>query len=211
MNQPQFPPPGFAPTGPAPTGAAPTGYGAPTPPPRRSTGLVVGLVLASVLAVVLLASTVAFAVLWSGEKGRADDARSELAAVRQAQADDARATDVATKYTVAASTFDYRNLGPWQKALTTGVTPELKAKLDATTGAMNQMLQPLQWVSTGSDPVSSVVGRTGAVRKVAVFVKVSVINAQAPAGREVLSRYDITVDGARDWLITDVGGFVAPK
>ena len=81
MNQPQYPPPGYAP--PAYTPA----YGAPTPPPRRSGGLVAGLVVASVLALALLASTVTFGVLWAGANGRADDARTELAATRQAAAD----------------------------------------------------------------------------------------------------------------------------
>lgn len=210
MNQPQVPPPGYAPQGYAVQGYAPQGFGAPAPPPRRSAGLVAGLVVASVLVLALLASTVTFAVLWSGAQGRADDARAELAATQQAATDDAKAEDVAGKYAIGSSTFDYRDLTPWRTAITTGVSPALKTKLEATAGAMNQLLQPLQWVSKGADPVSVVTDRRATTYKVAVFVKVTANNVQATAGREVLTRYDVTLDKAQNWLITDVGGTAGP-
>ncbi|MGC5027020.1 hypothetical protein ACLQ3K_19915 [Tsukamurella sp. DT100] len=210
MNQPQNPPPGYAPQGYAPQGYAPQGFGAPTPPPRRSAGLVAGLVVASVLVLALLASTVTFAVLWSGAQGRADDTRAELATTQQAAADDAKAEDVAGKYAIGSSTFDYRDLTPWRTAITTGVSPALKAKLEATAGAMNQLLQPLQWVSKGTDPVAVVTSRSDSTYKVAVFVTVTANNVQATAGRELLTRYDVTLDKAQNWLITDVGGTAGP-
>ncbi|WP_147276561.1 hypothetical protein [Tsukamurella tyrosinosolvens] len=200
MNQPQYPPPGYAP--PAYTPA----YGAPTPPPRRSGGLVAGLVVASVLALALLASTVTFGVLWAGANGRADDARTELAATRQAAADDARAEDIAATYAAGASSFDYRDLGPWRTALVKGVSPELKTKLESTAGAMNQLLQPLRWVSTGTVLDAVVTSRSGPVSKVNTYVKVISTNSQSAGTREVLTLYTVTVDKSRDWLITDVGG-----
>lgn len=210
MNQPQFPPSGYPAYGSSPQAYGAQGFGAPTPPPRRSTGLVVGLVVASVLVLALLASTVTFGVPWSGAQGRADDARAELATTRQAAADDAQAQDVAAKYALGSSTFDYRDLTPWRTAITTGVSPELKSKLEATIGAMNQLLQPLQWVSKGADPVAVVTDRRAAVYKVAVFVKVTANNVQATTGREVLTRYDVTLDKTQNWLITDVGGTAGP-
>lgn len=210
VNQPQNPPPGYAPQGYAPQGYAPQGFGAPTPPPRRSAGLVAGLVVASVLVLALLASTVTFAVLWSGAQGRADDTRAELATTQQAAADDAKAEDVAGKYAIGSSTFDYRDLTPWRTAITTGVSPALKTKLEATAEAMNQLLQPLQWVSKGADPVAVVTSRSDSTYKVAVFVTVTANNVQATAGRELLTRYDVTLDKAQNWLITDVGGTAGP-
>ncbi len=170
-----------------------------------------GLVVASVLAVALLASTVTFALLWRGQEGRADDARSELATLRQKQADDARATGIAAKYALGASTFDYRDLTPWRTALVTGVTPGLKTKLDTTADAMAPLLQSLRWVSTGSGPVASVIDRAGSIYKVAVFLEVAATTTEAPAGRAAVSRYDVTLDAAHDWVITDVGGTAAPK
>ncbi|WP_415678946.1 hypothetical protein [Tsukamurella hominis] len=203
MNQPQPPPPGFV----------PAGYGAPTPPPRRSTGLVAGLVIAAVVAVALLASTVTFAVLWSGADERAataqrnaDTATLKLNDLEQAAADEARAEKVAADYAAAASTFDYRDLGPWRTALTKGVSPELKTKLEATVGAMNQMMQPLQWVSKGTVLDSVVSNRSGDVFKANVYVKVDATNVQATAGREVITVYTVTLDKSKDWQITDVGG-----
>ncbi|AUN39795.1 hypothetical protein ASU32_06990 [Tsukamurella tyrosinosolvens] len=165
-----------------------------------------GLVVASVLALALLASTVTFGVLWAGADGRADDARTELAATRQAAADDARAEDIAATYAAGASSFDYRDLGPWRTALVKGVSPELKTKLESTAGAMNQLLQPLRWVSTGTVLDAVVTSRSGPVSKVNTYVKVVSTNSQSAGTREVLTLYTVTVDKSRDWLITDVGG-----
>ncbi|WP_139058127.1 hypothetical protein [Tsukamurella pseudospumae] len=206
MNQPQPPPPGFV----------PAGYGNPTPPPRRSAGLVVGLVVASVLAVALLVSTVTFAVLWSGANGRADEAEqkqhaatAQRDALKQTASDTARAEKVAADYAAGASTFDYRDLAPWRTALVKGVSPELKTKLEATAAAMNDLLKPLQWVSRGTVQDSVVNSQSGSVYKVNSYVKVSSTNSQATAGREIITVYTITLDSAKDWQITDVGG-VAP-
>ena len=203
MNQPQFPPPGHV----------PSGYGAPTPPPRRSTGLVVGLVVASVLAVALLASTVTFAVLWSGADARAasaqrnaDTTTSELDDLKQAATDKAHAEKVAAEYAAGASTFDYRDLGPWRTSLTKGVSPALKTKLEATADAMNDLLRPLQWVSKGSVTDAVVNSQSGPVYKVNAYVKVEATNVQATGGREIITVYTVTLDKSKDWQITDVGG-----
>ncbi|CAM3442809.1 Mce-associated membrane protein [Tsukamurella hominis] len=172
-----------------------------------------GLVIAAVVAVALLASTVTFAVLWSGADERAataqrnaDTATLKLNDLEQAAADEARAEKVAADYAAAASTFDYRDLGPWRTALTKGVSPELKTKLEATVGAMNQMMQPLQWVSKGTVLDSVVSNRSGDVFKANVYVKVDATNVQATAGREVITVYTVTLDKSKDWQITDVGG-----
>ncbi|MGZ9826404.1 hypothetical protein ACXYTP_05780 [Tsukamurella ocularis] len=220
MNQPQVPPSVPAPPGaplpggrPAPGGyGAPSGYpvpgayGTPTPPPRRSPGLVAGLVVASVLVLALVASTVTFGVLWSGAEGRADDARAELATVQRAAADDATATRTAATYAAGASSFDYRNLAPWHTALVKGVSPELKTRLESTAGAMDQLLQPMQWVSTGTVVDSVVNARSGSVYKVNVYVKVSATSAQKVEPSVNLAQYAVTLDQSKDWQITDVGG-----
>lgn len=209
MNLPQVPPPGYV----------PASFGVPTPPPHRSTASVVGIVLAGVLLVALVASTVTFAILWGGAKGRADNASSELVTLQRADsareqndADNARAEKLAGDYATGSATFDYRDLTPWNNALVKGVSPELKTKLQATTGAMNQLLQPLQWVSKGTVQDTIVSSQSGPVYKVNVYVQVTSTNVQAPASREVLTLYTVTLDKSKNWQITDVGGAVtAPK
>ncbi|MDP0400044.1 hypothetical protein [Tsukamurella strandjordii] len=110
------------------------------------------------------------------------------------------------QYAVGASTFDYRDLRSWQQRLKQGVSPELSAKYDHTVGAMNQVLQPLQWVSTGRFAGAETQDLGNGVWRAKCFINVHATNTQAPQGRTTTTQYVITLDKNRGWLITDVGG-----
>lgn len=168
----------------------------------QTAGATVTTVVATLVVVALLAAAITFSVLWGMQK-------SENSDMKAAAADKAQAEKVAAEYAAGASTFDYRDLGPWRTALVKGVSPELKTKLDAAAGAMNQLLQPLQWVSKGTVLDSVVNSQSGSIYKVSAYVNVAATNSQAPSGREMVSVYNVTLDKDKDWLITDSGGAVA--
>ncbi|BDH56355.1 hypothetical protein [Tsukamurella sp. PLM1] len=156
-------------------------------------------VVVTVVILALLATSILFGVLWGMKK-------SELSDVQEAAANRSQAEKVAAEYAAGASTFDYRDLTPWRSALTKGVSPELKTKLEATVGAMNQLLQPLQWVSKGTVMDAVVNSESGSIFKVNAYVRVEATNVQAASGREVVTVYNVTLDKDKDWQITDVGG-----
>ncbi|MBS4103399.1 hypothetical protein [Tsukamurella paurometabola] len=156
-------------------------------------------VVVTVVILALLATSILFGVLWGMKK-------SELNDVQEAAANRAQAEKVAAEYAAGASTFDFRDLTPWRSALTKGVSPELKTKLEATVGAMNQLLQPLQWVSKGTVMDAVVNSESGSIFKVNAYVRVEATNVQAASGREVVTVYNVTLDKDKDWQITDVGG-----
>ncbi|MET9329569.1 hypothetical protein [Tsukamurella sp. NPDC003166] len=170
---------------------------------RQGAGLAAGAtvmtVVATVVVIALLAGTIVFGLLWNSKRGELND-------LKTAAADKAHAEKVAAEYAVGASTFDFHDLGPWRTALVKGVSPELKAKMDAVGGAMNQLLQPLQWVSKGTVLDAVVNSQSGPVFKVNAYVRVEATNVQASSGREVVTVYNVTMDKSKDWQITDVGG-----
>ncbi|WP_019200676.1 hypothetical protein [Tsukamurella sp. 1534] len=163
---------------------------------RRTTVLTV---VSTVAVIAVLAGLIAGGVLLVQRTGELDDIKRE-------QADRAHAEKVAADYAVAASTFDYRDLTPWRTEPVKNATPELKKKWEASTGAMNQLLQPLQWVSKATllDAVEKSV--SGPVRTVTVYVQVDATNVQNPEGRTVVSVYEVTMDQDKGWLISDAGG-----
>lgn len=124
-----------------------------------------------------------------------------------APGDEATARRVACEqYAVGASTFDYRDLGPWEAALTRGTSPELTAKLRTTASSMRELLQPLQWVSTSRLAGAEVTPVGDDVWKAKCFVAVHAVNVKAPNGRDVITVYNLTLDKKRNWLITDING-----
>ncbi|WP_019201373.1 hypothetical protein [Tsukamurella sp. 1534] len=128
-----------------------------------------------------------------------------------APGDQATARRIACEqYAVGAATFDYRDLGPWQARLTRGTSPELTAKLNSTAGTMNQVLQPLQWVSTARLAGAEVTPLGDDVWRAKCFVNVHTTNTKNPQGRNVVSQYVITLDKKRNWQITDIGSPAQP-
>jgi hypothetical protein len=181
----------------------------PTPKAPRPAAAVAGsgntvtTVVITVAVIALMAATAIFGFLYFNTRGELND-------MKAADADRAKAEKVAIDYAVGAASFDYRDLGPWSGRLTTGVSPELKSKMEATVGAMNQLLQPLQWVSKGTGLDSVVNSQSGPVYKVTAYVNVDATNAQSTAGRSVVTVYNVTLNKDADWQITDVGGLAQP-
>ena len=165
-------------------------------------GATVTTVVITVVILALLAASITFGVLGGLQK-------SENSDMKAAAAEKAQAEKVAAEYAAGASTFDFKDLGPWRTAIVKGVSPELKTKMDATAGAMNQLLQPLQWVSKGTVMDAVVNSQSGPIYKVSAYVKVEATNVQAASGRDVLTVYNVTLDKDKDWQITDVGGSLA--
>ncbi len=159
-------------------------------------------VVVTIVILALLAGTIVFGLLWNSKRGEVND-------MKAAAEEKSHAEKVAADYAAGASTFDFHDLTPWRTALTKGVSPELKTKLEATVGAMNQLLQPLQWVSKGTVMDAVVNSQSGSVYRVSAYVKVEATNVQAASGREVVTVYNVTMDKDKDWQITDVGGSLA--
>ena len=135
------------------------------------------------------------------------DTRNELSSVTNAQADRSQAEKVAGEYAAGAAAMDFRDLGPWRASLVKGVSPELKAKMDAAGGAMTQLLVPLQWASTATVSDTVVTSQSGPIYKVNAYVKTDVSNIQHPDGGYVsLNLWTVTLDKDKGWQVTDSGG-----
>ncbi|ADG77718.1 Mce-associated membrane protein OS=Tsukamurella paurometabola (strain ATCC 8368 / DSM / CCUG 35730 / CIP 100753 / JCM 10117 / KCTC 9821 / NBRC 16120 / NCIMB 702349 / NCTC 13040) OX=521096 GN=Tpau_1086 PE=4 SV=1 [Tsukamurella paurometabola] len=169
----------------------------------RSQPSVTTTVTVTVLVMALLAAAVAFGLLWNSQ-------REELDRRNAANADRMHAEKVAADYAVATSTFDYRDLGPWRVALTTGVSPELKAKLEASVGAISQLMQPLQWVSKGTLLDSVTRSQAGEVYVVAVYISTQTSTVQSPNQEPKPASFTITLDKGKDWQLTEVGSDLQP-
>lgn len=157
-------------------------------------GLVVGVVIAA-LAVGLGVMT----WLYVGADHKLDSQ------VQQAR-DDQHAEQVALDYAVRAAIMDYKDLGPWKRALVDGTTPELGKKLTDAANAMEQILLPLQWSSTAKPIAAKVRSHDKGVYVVDSFVSVRTKTAQSPDNLQSTATYAVTIDPSNGWKITDVGG-----
>lgn len=164
----------------------------------RKIPAVVTTVIITVAVMALLAGTVLFAVFWN--KNRAEIDKRE-----QAAADRSHAEKVAADYATGASSFDYRDMGPWRTALVKGVSPEVKAKLDLSAGALNQLMQPLQWVSKAEFLDSTVKSENGNIYTVGAYMNITTSTVQSPDQAPRMTAFTITIDKSQDWLITEVG------
>ncbi|MGV9409294.1 hypothetical protein ACWDOP_05205 [Nocardia sp. NPDC003693] len=160
---------------------------------RRST-LVTGAALLAATAVAGTTTT-----LWLS-------ARSDLNAADAARSADRRAEQVATDYAVGAATIDYTRADAWVGKLKANTSPELAGKFDATAGKLQEILVPLQWMSTAAPVAAKVAGTEGDLYRVHVFVNVTSKSAQNPDGVQTTVTYTVSVDAARGWQVVDVGG-----
>ncbi|MFZ2172621.1 MAG: hypothetical protein WAW17_01035 [Rhodococcus sp. (in: high G+C Gram-positive bacteria)] len=117
-----------------------------------------------------------------------------------------RAAQIALDYAVGAADMNFTDLPVWNERLTKGVSPELSAKLTQAATSMEQVITPLQWVSTAEPIAAKVESESGGVYVVNAFVSVLTKNSQAPGGVQSTATYAVTVDSNSDWSITDVGG-----
>jgi Mce-associated membrane protein len=136
-------------------------------------------------------------------------AQSKLNAEAHAASNKKRAEEIAQDYAVHAAEMNFQDLNAWKVQLVKGTSPELKEKLTKAAGEMEQILTPLQWVSTARPLAAKVRSDAGGTYVVDSFVSVLTKTMQAPEGLQSTATYSLTIDSNKDWQISDVGGIDA--
>lgn len=131
---------------------------------------------------------------------------NDLDNLRAGQVAQAHAEEVALDYATGAAQMDFHDLASWRGRLTKGTSPELAKRLSQAGTSMEQIITPLQWISTASPAAAKVTSETNGVYSVDCFVNVNTKNSQAPDGIQSTAAYKLTVDSHNNWLITDIGG-----
>lgn len=164
--------------------------------PRKSTARVQKIVFAGLIAA-LIAAMVAFGWQWRSTSDQLDQVQNE-------QAGRAQAEQVALEYATRAAEMDFRDLPTWRSGLVNGTSPELSSRLTQAASSMEQIIVPLQWVST-AQPISAKAEEVNGVYSVDCFVSVLTKNSQAPEGLQSTATYKLTID-SHDWTITEISG-----
>lgn len=133
-------------------------------------------------------------------------ASDQVSDAHAAAAGTAHAEQVALDYATGAANMDFHNLGPWRTDLSKGTSPELSNRLTQASSSMEQIIVPLQWVSTAKPIAAKVMSESNGVYSVDCFVSVLTKNSQAPDGIQSTATYQLTIDSHNNWLITDIGG-----
>jgi Mce-associated membrane protein len=118
----------------------------------------------------------------------------------------AHAEKVALDYAVNAAAMNFQDLNAWKVKLIAGTSPELKEKLTQAATSMEQILVPLEWSSTARPLAAKVRSVTGGTYVVDSFVGVLTKTVQSPDPLQSTATYSVTIDSAKNWQITDVGG-----
>jgi flagellar basal body-associated protein FliL len=118
----------------------------------------------------------------------------------------AHAEKVALDYAVNAAAMNFQDLNAWKVKLIAGTSPELKEKLTQAAASMEQILVPLEWSSTARPLAAKVRSVTGGAYVVDSFVGVLTKTVQSPDPLQSTATYSVTIDSAKNWQITDVGG-----
>ncbi|OBH56383.1 hypothetical protein A5685_08330 [Mycobacterium colombiense] len=165
----------------------------------RRISLSVRSLLLGIVIIGLVAAVAVMTWLYLGEHRKVD------AQAQQAR-DNKHAEQVALDYAVRAAIMDYKDLGPWKRALVDGTTPELSKKLSDAANAMEQILLPLQWSSAAKPVAAKVKSHDNGVYVVDSFVSVMTKTVQAKDSLQSTATYSVTIDPANGWKISDVGG-----
>ncbi|MCV7150133.1 hypothetical protein H7I57_02295 [Mycobacterium pyrenivorans] len=137
------------------------------------------------------------------------DAHHKIDLQAQQSANYARAEKIALDYAANAAAMDFQHLDEWKGKLVAGTTPEMKDKLTSAATSMEQILLPLEWSSTASPLAAKVRSNAGTSYVVDAFVSVQTKTVQAPEPLQSTAAYSLTIDSAKDWQISDVGGIGA--
>ncbi|WP_405136306.1 hypothetical protein [Nocardia sp. NBC_01388] len=178
--------------------------------PKLKTGGTVSLPLSTVVllgvVVMLLLATAALGWMAHQRGSDRDAARAQVTALHSAADDGKHAEQVASDYSVGAAQMDFKDLPSWSQRLTTNTSPQLANKLKQAASSMEQIIVPLQWVSTPTPITASVRSEQNGIYVVTCFVSVMTKNTQAPDGVQSTATYTVTIDKNAGWKITDVGG-----
>ncbi|MFI7000105.1 hypothetical protein [Nocardia sp. NPDC050175] len=159
---------------------------------------------AAIAVLVVVAGVLAWGMHRNGTE--LDAARAEVSSMRAAADDRQHAQRVASDYSVGAADMNFGKLDDWSARLTANTSPELANKLKQAAASMEQIIVPLQWISTPTPITATVRSEQNGVFVVNCFVSVLTKNTQAPNGIQSTATYTVTVDKNAGWKITDVGG-----
>ncbi|SHX47962.1 Uncharacterised protein [Mycobacteroides abscessus subsp. bolletii] len=179
-------------------------------PAKKARGLTLSLrwdvLVVSALLVLSLAGNALLGWCWFRSARSEQRAESAVAALQEDIDSRHHAEQVALDYAKGAADMNYKDIPGWTKRLTADTSPELTKKLKEAAAAMEQIIVPLQWVSTPT-PIAAVTRSAhDGVYVVNCFVSVTTKNAQAPDGIMSTATYTVTVNKNDSWVITDVGG-----
>ncbi|MBH0781019.1 hypothetical protein IT779_32580 [Nocardia sp. NEAU-351] len=152
--------------------------------------------------VVVLAMASAIGVL--GWRLHSESAR--LDSVHTEAENSARAEQVALDYSTAAAQMNFQDLSAWRIRLTKGTSQELSGRLTQAATSMEQIIVPLQWVSTATPIAAKVRSENNGAYSVDCFVSILTKNSQAPEGIQSTATYQLNIDSRDNWTITDIGG-----
>ncbi|SHU39601.1 Uncharacterised protein [Mycobacteroides abscessus subsp. abscessus] len=157
------------------------------------------------LAVALIGNGVLGWLAYSSHRSE-QQSQTQLTVMKTAAESKDHAMQVALDYAKGAAEMDFKDMPGWTKRLTANTSPELTARLKDAAASMEQIIVPLQWVSTPT-PIASVVrSEHDGVFVVNAFVSVRTKNVQAPDGIQSTATYTVTINKNSNWTITDVGG-----
>lgn len=162
-----------------------------------------------IFSVLLVAAAVTIGVLaWSLHSSQRSEqqARAALTSAQEATSARQRAEQIALDYSRGAAEMDFKDIPGWTKRLTTNTSPELTKKLKDAAASMEQIVVPLQWVSTPTPITSAMRSERDGIYVVNSFLSVMTKNVQAPNGVQSTATYTVTINAKDNWVITDVGG-----
>jgi len=131
---------------------------------------------------------------------------NDIDGLNSSAANAAHAEQIALDYAVSAADMDFHDLSGWRKRLTAGTTPDLSNRLSQAASSMEQIITPLQWVSTSTPIAAKIRSVSNGAYSVDCFVSVLTKNSQAPDGVQSTATYLLTLDSRNSWVITNVGG-----
>ncbi|WP_078282819.1 hypothetical protein [Mycobacteroides franklinii] len=162
-----------------------------------------------ILSVLTVVAAVTIGVLgWSLHNSQQSEreARAALVSMQDAAGARQRSEQIALDYSRGAAEMDFKDIPAWTKRLTANTSPELTKKLKDAATSMEQIVVPLQWVSTPTPITSAVRSERDGVYVVNSFLSVMTKNVQAPNGVQSTATYTVTINSKDNWVITDVGG-----
>jgi Mce-associated membrane protein len=170
-------------------------------PPRRRRSISIGVrsLVVAVVIVILAGAVGTLAWLYVGAERKLDSQASE-------SANNARVEKIALDYAVNAATMDFKDLQAWKVKLVAGTGQQLNDKLTKAAESMEQILVPLQWISTAKPLVATVRSSAGGIYVVDCFVSVQTKTVQASDPLQSTATYSVTIDSNQNWVITDIGG-----
>lgn len=176
-------------------------------PPRRVLDVLLRRSLISTALLVAAAVTIGL-LAWSLHSSQRSEreARAALVSMQDAAGARQRSEQIALNYSRGAAEMDFKDIPAWTKRLTANTSPELTKKLKDAATSMEQIVVPLQWVSTPTPITSAVRSERDGVYVVNSFLSVMTKNVQAPNGVQSTATYTVTINSKDNWVITDVGG-----